>query len=155
MDNLQARNEGVINAPVSAVWSVITDIQLLPKIAPGVVSASGTMDQLNAVRTCEINRQGRKGTINERLVEFVPGSKAVWTVESDTMGMSKMMKDTRFSFRLERIGDAQTRVISETYYRPAGLMAKIMNGLMFKKMFVKAQEEIFNNVKTIAEKGGR
>ena len=142
MSKLQARNEAVMNAPIGRIWSIITDINLLHKVNPGVIKASGTMNKQGETRTCEIDNKGRKGTMTEKLIELVPEKRTVWTIESDTMGMSKMLKDTKFCFNLEKISDAKTRVVSETYYTPANLMAKIMNGVMMKKMISKAQEQI-------------
>ena len=152
MNTLQARNEVVINAPVSSIWSVITDINLLHKINPGVVRATGRMDKLRETRTCEIDNKKRKGTMTERLIDFVPEKTTVWTIESDTMGMSKMLKETRFCFTLEKVGDAKTKVIAETYYQPATLIARIMNSLMMRKMISKAQDQILFNIKVLTEK---
>lgn len=152
MSKLQVRTEAVIHAPIADIWSVITDIEVLHKVNPGVVRATGTMNCLNGTRTCEINNRGRKGTMTERLIEWVPGIKTVWTIERDTMGMSKMLKETRFCFNLERISDTETRVINETWYKPANMMAKVMNGIMMKKMILKAQETILNNIRSLTEK---
>ncbi len=151
MSILQARNEAIINAPISKIWAIITDINLLPKVNPGVLSASGRMDRQGEARTCEFNNRGRKGTMTERLIELVPEKKTVWTIESDTMGMSKMLKDPRFCFYLEKLGDDKTKIINESYYEPANLMAKIMNGLMMKKKMRQIQEQILSNVKSLAE----
>jgi hypothetical protein len=152
MSKLQARNEAVINAPVSSIWAIITDINVLHKVNPGVVKASGRMDKQGETRTCQIDNKGRTGTMTEKLIELVPEKKTVWTIESDTMGMSKMLKNTQFVFNLEKIDDHKTKVINETYYQPANLIAKIMNGLMMKKMIGKAQEEILSNIKSLTEK---
>lgn len=152
MSRLQARAEAIINAPISAIWSVITDINVLHKVNPGVIKASGTMNRIGGMRTCEIDNKGRKGTMTEKLIEFVPETKTVWTIERDTMGMSKMLKDTRFCFTLERVSDTKTKVINETWYRPANIIAKIMNGVMMKRMILKAQETILNNIKALTEK---
>jgi hypothetical protein len=152
MPQLQARAEAVINAPIGAIWSVITDINVLHKINPGVIKATGTMNRINGTRTCEIDNKGRKGTMTEKLIEFVPETKTVWTIESDTMGMSKMLKDTRFCFTLERMSDTKTKVVNETWYRPANIIAKIMNKVMMKSMILKAQETILDNIKALTEK---
>ncbi|TDW99061.1 SRPBCC family protein [Dinghuibacter silviterrae] len=152
MSKLQVRTEAVIHAPIADIWSVITDINVLHKVNPGVVKATGTMDCLYGTRTCEINNGGRKGTMTEKLIELVPGAKTVWTIEHDTMGMGSMLKDTRFCFDLERIGDTETRVTSETWYRPANMMAKVMNGVMMKRMIQKAQETILDNIRSLTEK---
>jgi len=151
MSKLQARNEIIINAPVSKVWSVITDINLLPKINPGVVSVKGTMDKQGETRTCEMDNKGRKGTMTERLIELVPEQKTVWTIEEDTMGMKKMLSGTRFCFYLEKQGVNQTKLINESYYLPSNLMSKIMNALMMKNMMGKIQHKILSNIKAQSE----
>ena len=151
MSTLQAKSEAVLNASVSRIWAIVTDITLLPRINPGVIKASGTMNEQNASRTCEVENKGRKGIITEKLVEFVPGKKMVWKVESDTMGMSKMLLDTRFSLVLEMVTDSSTKVTAETHYSPRTILARVMNGLMMKKMFAKAQEKILQNLQTLTQ----
>ena len=59
MSKLQARNEAVINASISKVWSIITDINLLQQVNPGVIKATGRMDKQGETRTCEMNNNGR------------------------------------------------------------------------------------------------
>jgi len=152
MSKLQARNETVINAPISAVWTIITDINLLPKINPGVISATGRMDKQGETRTCQMNNNGRKGTMTEKLIELVPEKKTVWTIENDSMGMGKMIRDPRFCFYLEKLDENKTKVINESYYDPANLIVKIMNALMMKKKMGQIQAQILSNIKSIAEK---
>ena len=152
MSKLQARNETIINAPISSVWALITDINVLHKINPGVIKATGRMDKQGETRTCEMNNKGRKGTMTEKLVELVHEKKTVWVIESDTMGMAKMLKDPRFCFYLEKLGENKTKLINESYYLPANFMIKIMNALMMKKMMGKIQTKILSNIKTLAEK---
>ena len=152
MSKLQARNEVIINAPIRSVWSIITDINVLHKINPGVIKATGRMDKEGETRTCEMDNKGRKGTMTERLIELVPEKKTVWSIENDTMGMKKMLSGTRFCFYLEKLGDNKTKIINESYYEPITLMAKIMNALMMKKMMGKIQGKILSNIKILAEK---
>jgi uncharacterized protein YndB with AHSA1/START domain len=152
MGNLQARNEAIINAPVSSVWAIITDISLLPQINPGVINATGRMDKQGETRTCEMDNRGKKGTMTEKLIELVPEKKTVWAIENDTMGMSKMLKDPRFCFYLEKLEGNKTKIINESYYQPANFMVKLMNALMMKKKMGEIQGKILLNIKTIAEK---
>lgn len=152
MSKLQVQNEAIINAPISNVWAIITDISVLHKINPGVISAKGRMDKLGETRTCLIDNKGRKGTMTEKLIEFIPEKKTVWTIQSDTMGMSKMLKDTKFVFNLEEVSDNKTKVVNETFYYPANIIAKMMNALILKKMIGKAQEQILLNIKSLTEK---
>jgi hypothetical protein len=151
MSTLQARNEATIHASTTAIWAIITDIALLPTINPGVVKASGSMNEVNGTRTCEVENRGRKGMITERLVELVPEKKTVWRVESDTMGMSKMLKNPQFFLLLEKVTDSITKVTAETYYTPANILARIMNGLMMRKMMAGAQQKILTNIQALIE----
>ncbi len=151
MSILQARNEKMIAAPVQKVWSIITDISLLPKINPGVMSASGRMDLEGATRTCEMNNNGRTGSMTEKLVELVPQKSTVWSIEHDTMGMKKMIHDSRFCFYLEAIDENQTKITNESYYTPANFLIKLMNSLMMKKKMGQIQDQILTNIKNIAE----
>lgn len=152
MSKLQARNEAIINAPIANIWAVITDINQLHKINPGVVKATGRMDKQGETRTCEMDNKGRNGTMTEKLVELVHEKKTAWAIENDTMGMKKMLKDPLFCFYLEKLDDHKTKIINESYYRPATLMAKIMNVMMMKKMMRKIQGQILNNIKNLTEK---
>jgi hypothetical protein len=151
MSKLQARNETVINVPISRVWAIITDINLLDKINPGVVKATGRMDKQGETRTCEMNNNGRKGTMTEKLIELLPEKKTVWAIESDTMGMAKMLRDPRFCFYLDKVDQNMTKIINESYYQPANIIIRIMNALIMKKKMSEIQEQILSNIKTIAE----
>jgi hypothetical protein len=152
MNKLQARNEAVINASIKDIWALITDINQFHKINPGLIKATGTMNVLNGTRVCDINNQGKTGTITERLIELVPEKKTVWTIENDNMGWSKMLKDTRFCFELEMLDDSRTRVVNETYYTPANLIAGVMNFFMMRGMIKKAQTKILENIRSLTEK---
>jgi hypothetical protein len=152
MSKLQVRNEAVINAPVANIWAVITDINLLHKTNPGVIKASGRMDKQGETRTCEFDNKGKRGTMTERLIELVPEKKTVWTIENDTMGMSKMLKGSRFCFILEKLGESRTRLTNESYYQPANFFVGIMNAVMMRKKMRKIQEQILTNIKSLTEK---
>lgn len=110
------------------------------------------MDMQGETRTCEFDNKGKKGTMTERLIELVPEKKTVWTIEKDTMGMSKMLKETRFCFILEKLGERKTRVVNESYYQPANLLVRIVNALMMRKKMRQIQEQILANIKLLTEK---
>lgn len=152
MSKLQARNEAILNAPIGRVWAIITDINLLQKVNPGVLKATGRMDRQGETRTCEMNNRGKIGTMTERLVELIPEKKTVWAIESDTMGMSKMLKDARFCFYLEKLDDNKTKIVNESYYESANIIVKIMNAVMMKRKMGQIQAQILSNIKSMAEK---
>lgn len=152
MSKLQTKCEAVINAPVNKIWAVITDIEQLPKLNHGAVRATGRMDKQGETRIVDVNLNGKAGTFTERLIELVPGEKTVWTIENDTMGIGKMLKETRFVTLLEKIDDSKTKVTNETYYQPLNLIAGVMSALMVKPAFGKMQEQILGNIKALTEK---
>jgi hypothetical protein len=93
MSKLQARNEAVINASVSRIWSVITDIKLLSKINPGVLKATGRMDMLGESRICEFANNGKKGIMTERLINesyYLPANLMVFIMNK--LMMKRKMK---------------------------------------------------------------
>ena len=79
--------------------------------------------------------------MTEKLIELIPDTKTVWTIESDTMGMKRMMHDARFVFQLEKTGD----------YQPAHWLAAILNRLVMQRMIRSAQSQILENIKSVAE----
>lgn len=109
------------------------------------------MDKQGETRTCEMNNREKIGTMTEKLIELVPEKKTVWAIESDTMGMAKMLKDPRFCFYLEKVDENKTKIVNESYYVPANLMVRIMNALMMKKKMGQIQGHILSNIKSIAE----
>lgn len=151
MNKPKVRNEAIIHAPIKAIWAVLTDITQLHRVNPGVIKATGRMDMQGETRTCEIKNNGRVGTMTERLLELVPEKRTVWTIEQENMGFSKMLKQTRFCFNLEKVDESKTRVTNETYYEPANFLAKIMSELVIKKNLRKTQEQILSNIRSITE----
>lgn len=152
MSQLQVQDEMILNAPLKDIWAVITDIKLLPKVNPGVVKATGSMNKQGDVRVCSIENGRRKGATRERLTELVPGKSTVWKLETDSMGMNKMMKDVTYRFELKDLGGGKTRVINQSYYQPANAVVRVMNPLVMKRMFSRIQRQILQNIKNLVEK---
>lgn len=98
-----------------------------------------------------MNNNGRKGTMTEKLVELVHEKKTVWVIENDSMGMSKMVKDPKFCFYLEKIDHNTIKIVNESYYEPANLLVKIMNALVMKRKMRQIQQQILNNIKSLAK----
>ena len=153
MSKLQAKNQLEMNAPVQKVWEVITDITRLHKINPGVVRATGKMNELGSTRTCEMSMNGRKGVLIEKLIDLVPEKKTVWEHQSDDMGLGKMLKNIRYHFTLEKISESKSKLTAESYYEPATFFGSIMNVLMMKRMFSKGQDTILRNINSVVQDG--
>lgn len=149
--DVQARNNIVIDAPVEKIYEMITDISLLPKINPGVLSAIGKMNEVGSSRHCTIDNRGKEGKMEERCIALMPNQKTVWSLEKDTIGFTKMMRDITFTFTLKSINVASTSVTNETAYTPRNLFARLMNSLMMKGMISKTQQKILLNLKSLAE----
>ena len=110
------------------------------------------MDTEGETRTCEFRNRGKVGAMTERLIELVPEKKTVWTIENDNMGMSKMLKGTRFCFILGKLDEHNTKVVNESYYQPANFFVSIMNVLAMRKKMRQIQQQILTNLKSLTEK---
>ncbi|MBI4945190.1 MAG: cytochrome P460 family protein [Bacteroidetes bacterium] len=82
MSKLQARNEMVINAPISKIWAVITDINVLHKINPGVIKA--VIIALSAL-VAIILFSCKKKKLNENLYEEAKASGLVLYQNKDSI----------------------------------------------------------------------
>jgi hypothetical protein len=109
------------------------------------------MDKLDAVRVCTIRMGKKRGSLQEKLVEFIPNKSTVWQHIEDDMGMSKMMRNITYKFELIDTGGSSTKIISESYYEPANAVAKVINPIVIKRMFHKGQRQILSNIKQIVE----
>jgi hypothetical protein len=151
MSLIQVQTERIIYAPVQKIWEIITDLTLLSKINPNVVSVTGAGDQPGDERIVELRRSSGSGTVTEKLVEKQFGSHVIWLQTGDTMNMSSLIRDARFVTRMEPTGPATVRVIMEAYYIPVSSSARMLNDTHMKPNISKAHELILQNIKEMAE----
>ncbi len=151
---LQVQNEMKIQAPTEKVWSIISDDPTyLSILNPSVKHVESQELRINAVRSCDVVMDGKKGTMQERCVQYAPHDRITWSLEKDSLGFNKMFSDVRFSFELKRSDQHSTIVISKSFYDPKHFISRLMNALMMRRKLYSVQENILVNLKKIAEEG--
>ena len=101
----------------AAIWSVIADSTLLPQWAGVVTDVTYLGEEQEGVgmtRQCNVELGGRKGTMTERCVEFVPNRRASYVVDEDTLGFDRMLVDYGFTITLEPRSDRTTALRIDT-----------------------------------------
>jgi len=148
----QGQDEIIILASKEEIWSVLIDTPALYEWMPIVKHSDGTKECLNAVRSCDVDFEGRKGKVHERCVLFEENKRIGWGMEYDTLGFSKMFNDYGFSFDLEEINPMATKVINKGYSTPKNIFASLMNLLMMKKKASQIRKTALQGLKKLAEK---
>lgn len=151
MSLIQVQTEQVIYAPVQKIWDIITDLTLLPKINPNVVSVTGAGAAPGDVRVVEMRRSSGTGMVTEKLIEKQFGSHVIWLQTDDTMDMSSLIRDARFVTRLDPTAPAIVKVTMEAYYIPVSSSARMLNDTHIKPNIIRAHELILQNIKKMAE----
>lgn len=141
----------MVHAPPERIWAILEDSTRLSEWAPMVKRTTGKREVLGAVRECEVEFDGKPGRVVEKCVECDPFRKIGWRMTEDSFGFSRMLDDLGFDFVLEPVGAQETRVVNTSYYRPKGLLARLMGVLMMRPKFRKLRERVLANVKRLAE----
>src|SRR4051812_5642041 len=147
----QGASEIVIHASPEKIWALLEDSARLAEWAPMVKRTTGRRETLGAIRECEVEFDGRPGRIVEKCVEYRPFSRIGWLMVEDSFGFSKMLDDLGFDFVLEPASAKSTRVVNTSYYRPRGLLAKLMSALLMRPKFRKMRARVLANLKRLAE----
>jgi uncharacterized membrane protein len=132
---LQGSDEVVMRAPVERIWALLEDGPRLPEWMPIVKSTTGEVEVLDAERTCQVEVEGKRGSVTERCVEHDPYVRIAWRLVDDSLGFGRLLDDFGFSFTLEPLADGSTRVRNETYYRPRSLVARLLSMLVLRRKF--------------------
>ncbi len=146
---VQGSNEIIVNARPEPIWHVLEDSTLLPQWAPMVKHTTGTTQRAGAVRTCQVEWQGRKDEVFERCVEATPNKRIGWVMERGMM--MKMFSKVLFGFALEPQGANATRLRMEYRYEPKNLLASLMFKVMMSRKLNEMREMLLGNLKAFVE----
>jgi uncharacterized membrane protein len=152
----QSRQEVIINAPLEDVWEFGMDLTKIPEFHPRVVKVdllSGKrFREAGASYRCHLS--GGKHTCVEKDIEIVPLQKIVTVMPEDTFGITRILSDYRVETRLQKLGDAATRVEISHYYSTNSLKAKLLN-LIAKGKIARETQAMLNAMKNRIEAAGR
>lgn len=154
MRKLQGANEQVISAGADRIWAVLEDSSYVPRYMRAVREIDkeqGSRERVGAVRTCQVELQGRRGEVVERCVELVPGERLTHVIERDSLGFSRLFDGFGFTFVLEPEGESRTLVRLEGFYEERGLRSRLLNALMMKRKLHRIRERVLSDLKTLVE----
>jgi len=106
----RSKQEVIINAPLTAVWSFSMDLTKIPEFHPRVVKvdllAGKAFREAGVSYQCRLS--GGKHTCIEKDIEIVPLEKIVTVLPQDTFGISKIFGDYRVETTFQKLGDSST-----------------------------------------------
>ncbi len=148
----QGQDEIIINATKEKIWSVLIDGSQLGKWMRIVKHTTSKTECLNAVRSCEVDFNGKMGQVREKCVQFDEYKKIAWELEYDTLGFTKMFNNYGFSFELHPINDNITKLVNKGHYDPKNIFVSILNALMMKRQASGIRETALNGLRELSEK---
>jgi hypothetical protein len=146
-----------VHADLAAIWGVIADSSLLPQWAGVVKDVTYLGDEEEGVgmtRHCNVELGGRKGTMTERCVEFVPHRRASYVVDEDTLGFDRMLVDYGFTITLDPRSDRTTALRIDTYYTPRNPLYALVNRLLLRRRMRKLLDGLLQGLKQFSERLG-
>jgi uncharacterized protein YndB with AHSA1/START domain len=150
----QLRRSIETDAPREVVWSILEDSSLLAQWAHVVQEVTSPVtgpESVGAVRDCRVDFGGRQGTIVERCVELVAGSRIGYVVDRDSLGFNKMFADYGFTISLEHASPRRTRVVMNTYYTPRNAMTAVLNVVVMRRKFRTTVDGLLDGLARLAE----
>jgi uncharacterized protein YndB with AHSA1/START domain len=146
-----------VAAHPAAIWGVIADSTLLPQWA-GVVTDVTYLGEgeegVGMTRRCNVDLGGRRGTMTERCVEFVPDRRASYVVDDDTLGFTRMLVDYGFTITLDARSDRTTALRIDTYYTPRNPLSALLNRLLLRRRMGTLVDGLLQGLKQISERRG-
>ncbi|MBI5873763.1 MAG: SRPBCC family protein [Candidatus Omnitrophica bacterium] len=152
---MQGRDEIVIHASPETIFSILQDSTLLSQWMPVVNATTGKLEEIDAVRHCDVSFSGKKGQVAEKCIECVPNRRIAWLLIDDTLGFGKMLEDFNFSFDLVEKGEKETLVVNKSFFKPKTILARVMVWLMIRRKFRQVRMMALTNLKKISEELAR
>jgi ligand-binding SRPBCC domain-containing protein len=138
-----------INAPLEKVWSVLADLEAVQKYNPMVVSAryfSPNREGIGASRQCELKP---KGYVKERVIGWEPKLTIILELYEHRWPIRSMR--WRNALKPDSSGTLLTQRME--YRLKFGLLGKILDALMMRRMLDKGIADTLVNLKRFIETG--
>lgn len=156
---IQGENFIIINAPTSAVWSLIRDSKRLEDWGPPVEKIEVYLDNNQSREGVGSKRkvsakftEKRKGWYKEIRTEHIEGRKVTFLIYEDSFGMGKMLTDVGASMEIVPEGSDKTKFIFTFYHRTKNILGWLMNP-MIKADQKKNRLKALESIKSYVEKG--
>ena len=139
-----------IKAPVGQVWAALADLERVQQFSPGVAKAYYTTDSKEGVgagRHCDL--QGPSGWVEERITEW--NEEESLTIE--IFDSNAPIKSAFGRFDLTPAGEETVVSFSFDYKMKFGPIGALLNVLIVRRLFEKANKTILAGLKSHVETG--
>ncbi len=139
-----------INATAQTVWALLADIGTIAVWNPGVVSSKTTNSEagIGAARHCAISDTQ---SLDEEVIEFEPMRAITFRITQSTMPFQ--FADIRFTLNADAQGTTVT--VSPLYALKYGLLGRLLDGLIVKRVYRKGMKGLLGGLKSHAEAQNR
>lgn len=140
-----------INAPKEKVWRAIAAIGDISHASPGVLRSKLTSEKtegIGATRHCDFVMMG--ASAEERVTKWKEG--ASFKIEAYELKKMPGMKGMEAEFSITGTGN-KTLLRGDLHYRMQGILFGLINGMMMKKMNIRAWNGLLAGYKRYIETG--
>lgn len=141
-------NEITVNASIEAVWTTLTNLELLEQYDPTVKNSTLVSPErtgLGAKR--KVTMLDGKNWFEEKIIEFKPNEALTYQLTA----CSFPIKELKHSYRFEKVGNqCRVRQIME-YTVKFGLLGKLFDYLMIRQQSDKGIKKFFEGLKSYVE----
>ncbi len=137
----------VIDAPLTAVWGVLADIDSVHEWNPGVIASRKTTPVehgLGACRRCEL---GGKNYLEEKVVEWVPERALTMRITATNLPF----KSADIRFTLKDRGHQTTVTVSPTYVLKFGWLGKALDIVAVRNKYRRGMSGLLHGLKAHVE----
>lgn len=147
----QGHDEIIIQAPIESIWQVLIDGNQLSRWMKIVKHTTSATECLHAVRSCDVEMNGKTGKVEEKCVLYEEHKQIGWEMMTDTFGFSRMFDHYGFSFELKKLDTERTLVINRGFYNPKNLVVSLLNVLVMRKKTSSIRRIALSGLKQVAE----
>jgi uncharacterized protein YndB with AHSA1/START domain len=138
-----------INAPVSRVWKLVSDLERMPQWSPQCRWTKALGGVRPGARTINVNRRGKLfWPTTSRITEMVPERKIAWRVNENNTVWSYELEPTEAGTRLVETRSAENGTKAMSTF----LVGKFMGGVpSFENELVEGMNDSLARIKAAAE----
>ncbi len=138
-----------INAPVSTVWKLVSDLDRMPQWSPQCRLMKAIGGVRPGARTINMNRRGKLiWPTTSRITEMVPERKLAWRVNENNTVWSYELEPTEAGTRLVETRNAENGTKAMSTF----LVGKFMGGVpSFENELVEGMNDSLARIKAAAE----